>query len=356
MTGDAETSILRKMTGVRHENQREPPVSVLLRRACERAALDLLGLALEVTAIHQTLCPQHKLAERLPEKAMLAVLEGPSPGSLAMDLAVLNGLVEFLTIGSILPNPPVGRPPSRVDAALIAPLIDATLAGFSAALTEAGIAPWGQGAAFGAMLPDSRTLMLALGEGPFHLFELSISLCGGARKGQLLFGLAEVCAAEEHAGKNATESEGTQALRQSVMASPAIFDAVLSRLSLPLSQLQSLKVGDLLPLSADVLPQTRLEAASAETAIPVVLGQLNGFRAVRLKSAGQVHEHAENQAYINPSPSEKTPTINSRSKIKSGVPQSKVSSVKDKVDPAEGLQDLEDVLDDVGLSDVPETV
>lgn len=364
MTGESKKSVLRRMTAESMEPAGAPSVAGVLRRALERAAETNPRLALEVTGLSHVQCLQEDLGRHLPDAALLAVLEGAAPGFVAVENAVLSGIVEYLTIGTVLKGKPATRPPSRVDAALMAPLIDATLERLTKALVDAGGEGPGQSLAFGAMISEPRSLILALGEGQYHLFDLAVSLKGGARKGRILFGFPEYQSHEADILEAPAESEGTKALRQGVMLSPVVFDAVLANVSLPLSRLQTLKPGDLVPLPSGAQRQARLEVATKEHVIPVVLGHLNGFRAIRLKAAGQgrVQETEATSAAEAPldADAEGAPKDTKRSKTRDNAKSASRSEAgkpgDQKVDPGDGLDDFEVESDLVDPGALPETV
>lgn len=271
---------------------RAPSLTRLLRLALERAADDQLGLSFDVTSLRQSMCTLEKLADVFPQDALLGILEGNAQGAVAVDVALFSGLVEFQTIGTVLPTVPKGRSATRVDAALIAPVLDVALAGFDESVADTNHAPWAQGYVFGAMVADMRALLLTLSARVFHLFEIEVSLSNGARGGTMMLAFADSQKAVSGAEKPNASGEGTEALRQAVLSSQATFSAVVGRLSVPLHQLQDLKVGEALVLPAGSLRETRLEASGGDHATPVILGQLNGFRAVRLKGGAPQTEGA----------------------------------------------------------------
>ncbi len=259
----------------------------MMRLAMEQASESALSLPLDVADAQRIECTREGLSDHLRDGALFAVLEGQVPGFLAMDLPVMGGIVEHLTIGRILSASQPDRRPTRVDAALVAPFVDAALHRFGQAAQSAELADWGQGVGFGAMVPDARALLLALPVRGYQVLSFQVRLCGGQREGMVSLGFGELPEAEVEAVETDAPLEGRKTVRSGVLSSPATLDAVIARIGVPLKELQALKLGDTLHIPADALAQTRLEAMGGDHAFHVHLGQLNGFRAVRLRSASR---------------------------------------------------------------------
>ena len=83
------------------------------------------------------------------------------------------------------------------------------------------------------------------------------------------------------------------------MATPTQLQAVLHRLSIPLSAVMQLQAGDLMPLPMASVEKLRLEGSGGRRLVMGRLGQARGFRAVKLslgdaadlaQSIGGVHD------------------------------------------------------------------
>ncbi len=283
MPETAKSSTLHKMTSPK--SGAGLPVARQLRRALETAADKRLGLPVEVRSVHQSLRPLEEVRGLLEGSGFLALLEGRPGAGFGLDMTVLAGLVEHQTIGNILPRSDVTRGPTRVDAALLAPLLDDCLGRFDHALKDDGGGPWGLGYGFGAMVGTARALVLALSEGLYHVFELDLALMGGVREGRMVFAFPDkVEAAPPLDTPEPDPVPPGESLRAGVLTAQATLDAVLARVSMPLARFQGLSVGDTVPLPAGALKDARLEMGAKAGGVPVTLGQLHGFRAVRLKT------------------------------------------------------------------------
>lgn len=283
MDGDKQNPVLRSMTAGAQRPETTASELALLLRSCERAADKAIGLPMSLGKAQEHRVSLDGIAALLPVNTLVGLLEGGTAGFLAMGLPVSGGIVEHCTIGKVLSGPGSERRPTRVDAALVSNFVDAALMRFAAAVGDAlERASCGGAHMFGAMVADARALLLTLPVAEYRVFSYEVSLADGARTGPLIFGFAEP-ARDECEPAEAAQSAGQAAtLRAGVLAAPAKLDAVLARLPLPLSQLQGLKVGDMLPLPANALAHCTLSTRSRAGDVPVRLGQIDGMRAVRL--------------------------------------------------------------------------
>lgn len=284
MSQTTPNTVLRRMIGSQSVAGEGDWPGRLLARAFEKSSFDLLGLAVEVTAIEQSVCSPGDISSLMTDHAMFAILEGAETGAFAVDIPLLSGFVEHQTVGAIARQVAEGRVPSRVDAALISPVLDQTLETFDATIDEGIPQSWANGYVFGAMVPDARAVQLVLSCDRLHLFSLRVSLGGGVRDGKLAFLFADLPPALQEDDAGPEHFSHSDTFRKGVLMSPATFSAVIAKLNLPLGALQALKPGDMLDLPAGAVAGARLEAANSDIGVPVELGQLNGCRAVRLQS------------------------------------------------------------------------
>lgn len=251
-----------------------------LRLSLARAADDLWDLALAATGIALAEETAEAMLESLSDDGLICLLDGPDGaiGALLIDFPLVAGLIEAQTMGRVSPQVPETRRSTRTDAAMIAPLIDASLERFDAMLEEVGVAPWSRGYRFGSMMESVRMLSLALKATDFHVFRFSIDLAA-KREGEavLIMPVPEVVVADvpdAQAGANRLEAQ--------VLSAPAELDAVLFRMTVPLSAISQLKPGECLPIPRDALADTALESRTHHRVATSRLGQINGMRAVRL--------------------------------------------------------------------------
>jgi len=283
MSETQATSILRrKAADGRTEHQaRAMTPNKALRLGLALAAEKGMDLALDVTDVRHVKLPHRAVEVTLDNESLLILLEGQNgePGALAMDMQVMAGLVEFQTLGQVVPKPVTDRVPTKVDAALITPFLEDALMRYVRMLAEEGEAPyWLQHYKFGAMMQDTRTLSLAMTAQDYQMFVLDVKLERGKKTGTmaLLFPDVQVLVNEPEEDAE-TDAEKFQ---NGVKEASTVLNAVVGKISLPIAQIQALQAGDTLPLSEEAMQNATLEALTGDEIAEVRIGQLNGMRAV----------------------------------------------------------------------------
>jgi len=106
-----------------------PGADYAWRLAFARAARNRAGLLIEVTGLTVHRRSLAELLELPPERAMLALLDGPKGGLglIAMSSEVMGALIEMQTTARVSMAPPIARKPTRTDAAMVAGVIDLAL-------------------------------------------------------------------------------------------------------------------------------------------------------------------------------------------------------------------------------------
>lgn len=263
------------------------------RLALARAARDRLSLSVEVTALT---IQRHSLAELLelpPHQALIAVLQGPAEGMglLILTPSVLAAMIEAQTLGKVSTSPLASRKPTRTDAAMVGPTLDAALEGLEQALAQEADLHWAGGFRYASFLDDPRPLGLLLEDIDYRVLTAELSLGLGARQGAVILALpAEgkgvMPAAAVTGPMDATQSglAFAQALAEQVDAVSCVLDAVVSRVSLPLNRVMALKVGEVIPLPRASIDRIQFEGMDGRRLAEGRLGQNRGMRAIRLTS------------------------------------------------------------------------
>lgn len=292
-----ESVIRRKLAALRAEvAEGGPGADRGWRVALARAARDGMKLALDVRSLALTRAGLAEVLELPAERSLLAVLEGPGEGVgvLAMAPAVLQTMVEVLTTGRIGPalaDPP--RRPTRTDAAMIAPMIDAALTDLEQTLAQEADVVWAGGWRYASFLDDPRPLGLMLEDISYRVLRAEVDLAQGARQGTVFLILPAEGRGHLPLRPNAppqpdaavTHRAFAEALAEEVQASEAVLAAVLARVALPLSRVAGLAVGDVLPLSLATLDRVSVEGLDGRRLAEGKLGQNRGMRALRLGAA-----------------------------------------------------------------------
>lgn len=256
-----------------------------LRRALSRSADVLWDLALVTHGVGQEIADQDQVVEMLPPRGLLLLLDGPGGalGLAMVDREILTGLTEVQTILQVTQMPVEDRALTPTDAAMVSPLLDGTLERFERYLDGHPLHAQLAGYRFGAMLEDPRAAGLLLDAASYRVFSVSVDLALGRRKGDMMIVLPERPEAEDPLAT--TEAgEGAEGPHEKTMTLlPVRMEAVLSRVTLPLSVAQRLRPGDLVPLPPDALDSVEFVSGSEVPIAGGRLGQMNGMRAVRLR-------------------------------------------------------------------------
>ena len=261
------------------------------RLALARAARDDLKLPLEVTKLALDRRSLAELLELPPDFALIVVLEGPKDGLglLVISAPVLAAMIEMQTIGKVAQASPTARKPTRTDAAMVATMIDSALAGLESGLAQEADLVWAGGFRYASFLDDPRPLGLLLEDINYRVLTADVTLANGAREGSVLLALpAEGRGAQPDARFGLPEDDTvagpafTAALSEQVQAADCNLDAVLARLSMPLSRVLGLRVGEVLAMPRASLDQISFEGIDGRKVAEGKLGQNRGMRAIRL--------------------------------------------------------------------------
>ena len=151
------------------------------RLALARAARDATGLMMTVEAMALSRRSLAELLELPPERALVALVEGPGGGlgMMAISPEVTAALVGMQTVGRVPAPAAVPRRPTRIDAAMVSAVIDRALTGLEEALAEEADLVWAGGFRYGSFLEDIRPLGLLLDDLAFRVLDARVSLGEG---------------------------------------------------------------------------------------------------------------------------------------------------------------------------------
>lgn len=261
------------------------------RLALARAARDAMGLEVEFRSLAISRQSLAEVLELAPDRALLALLDGPlgGLGVMMLDPVVTATLIEMQTLGRLTAQLPAARKASRIDAAMVAGVIDRALAGLDHALADEADLIWAGGFRYASYLEDARPLGLMLEDEAYRVLSAEVGLGGTARIGRVTLVLPAEGRGDRPAllpddcGSEAPQF--TAALNAMVLQADCRLDAVIARLTLPLRQVMALAEGEML-----VLPSASVEAVSLDTIegqkiAAARLGQQRGMRAVKLREA-----------------------------------------------------------------------
>ena len=154
------------------------------------------------------------------------------------------------------------------------------------------------------MAAGPRTLSLALTAHEYHLFEMDVSLGAGAKQGKVVFAFPDCRVVQDNDTPDKGDAREQAKFREGVLQAPAEMRAVLARVTLPITELQALAVGDLVHVSREALQETILESAAGSEVARVQFGQVNGLRAVRLrgKSGADLAPEPDDSGFVETGP------------------------------------------------------
>jgi flagellar motor switch protein FliM len=260
--------------------------------ALARAARDAIGLDLSLLDLRQIRSSLTELLELPPDRALIAILEGPKEGLGLMVISpeILAGIVEMQMVGRVSTAAPIARRPTRTDAAMASDLIERALLGLESELAQSTDRIWAGEFRYASFLEDARPLALLLEDVTYQVLDATISIAEGAKSGRIVLALpadgrGTPPKTAEPAPNRAAEMVFSAALGEQVMATHADLVAVLGRMHIPLETLLNLQAGETLPLGSAALDQIDLEGLDGKALAAGKLGQNNGMRAIRISDA-----------------------------------------------------------------------
>lgn len=282
MSEAGNTALLRKLSAGR-EDLKNRPRSVLraLRLGFARAAADRLNLPLAVIGAKQSLQSVNDLVDAVGDDWLLLFLTGPDGVAAAcLDPNAVSAILQTQTIGQVTETAPEARAFTNTDAAMTAPLLEAALAKAAELAENASDEVGLIGYEYMSRAQDLRSVCLTLVEDMYCGFELTVDLAGGIRQGHIFVLLPRQSSQVEDC--LIPEADEGPSLEQSSGVVRAELNAVLCRMSVPLSDLSGLSAGDILPLQHARLDRTEILAIDRSRTAVGRLGQCGGLRAVRV--------------------------------------------------------------------------
>ncbi len=259
-----------------------------LRVAFGRMAADCPGLDGVVQNVDTRQAALAEVLDLIESGMFLAILEGrrDAMGLVVACPTVMAGMIEAQTTGRVDTSTPPKRKPTRTDAALMAPMVDAFLRRVDQRCAELPQSDIVSGYVYGSYLDDPRPLGLMLDDGQFHIMHLRVSLGFGAKEGDWYFIVPEpleaMPASSEIDQAELEARDWQDRLQVAVGGSEVVIKATLGRVQITLTEAMRLRPGDVLRLPETALETLVLETITHEPLGIGRLGQARGQRAVRL--------------------------------------------------------------------------
>jgi flagellar motor switch protein FliM len=266
-----------------------PQLEIALTRALRRAGAPLEGLAVSVESVEVGLEADLQAAiDALPDHGLIAATEDMDGrrGLMALEHSLVDALIEVQTTGRVEETQGPPRSVTRIDEALCADFIDLM---FSALAHEGnGIVgrTWPERIRYASQVPDRSQINLLLPGAGYHLLQAKVK-AAGLKEGKVLILLPTDPALARRAPKaNEQAKQRPKSWEKDMLAAlgsaPLALNAVLLRVHLPLSKVENLVDGDLIPFDPSDLSSLSLEEDGGHVIARGKLGQIGGRRAVRL--------------------------------------------------------------------------
>jgi flagellar motor switch protein FliM len=284
------------------------------RLALARATRDAMGLDIDFRQLSITRAGLAEILDLAPQHALVALLDGPGGGLgvLMLGPSVTASLIEMQTLGRLSSQPPPTRRPTRIDAAMVAGVVDGALAGLDQTLADEADFVWAGGFRYASYLDEVRPLGLMLEEESYRVLSAEIDLGTAGRNGQVILILPAAGRGERPEGMASAAGEAapqfSAALAAQVELADCRLDAVIGRLVLPIGRILGLQPGEVLDLPQSALDAITLEAPDGRRIARARLGQNRGMRALKISLAESPAKAAPvdlpPQAHLAPAPPE----------------------------------------------------
>ncbi|MEJ8560008.1 FliM/FliN family flagellar motor C-terminal domain-containing protein [Yoonia sp. GPGPB17] len=289
MTESTQVTLLRRMTRSQGGEVAENPLtsSRAVRLALTKAANDMVGLVLTVQSVAEEVTGLDDMLGALADELMLVGLErdGCLIGLIALDMEMRAAILEMATMGAVLGQPAEARAPTLTDKTLCEPLLQAFLAAFPQAVMDTPLAGWMDGAALGRKVDSTRAAGLVLEDCDYRIVRLSVDLGVADRQAELAIALPVIQETPDVETVVEVPVDWDSRFQDNVTDAPACLDALLHRFPISLATAKGLQVGSILTLPGCTVSSVRLLSAGGDEVAQAKLGQIGGYRAVRLEVA-----------------------------------------------------------------------
>lgn len=290
------TIIHRKAAAGRAEHQaRAMSLAKALRLTFAKVADQMFDMSVGVISIRRELVPREALDDALAMDGLRMVLDGPARvrASLILDNDLVGALIQQQTMGKVMPETSeTPRALTATDAAVCAPY-------FEQVLKRAALMPENPedrqiitGYQFGVFVENARLLGMALEAQEYDVIHVDFDLAGGVRQGKLVLCLPKIDEVPMALEFAADEPEllgiagpSNPQLSETVLNLEAQVRISLAQARMSLRRLGQLEVGSTLDLVQARFDNVGIQTIEGRTVARGVLGQLDGFRAVQVKSS-----------------------------------------------------------------------
>lgn len=290
----SQSALHRKARAGRVEHQtRSMSVAKALRITLAKVADNMFDLPMAAIGVRMEKRDGEELSELFAEPALLMSLDAPlgRRAAAVFDPMLVGALIQQQTMGKVMPDTSDGnRTLTATDAAICAPFLDALLKRAALLPETDDDRSLLQGICFGTRADSARLLQMTLEEPEYQVIHITVDISGGTRQGKIILclplarKLPDIDVTEgagPTAGRRADRRQD-QSMNEAVMALHVDLNIALARLTLPLSGVSALAVGDVLTLGVTAFDQSRVLTMTGLSIGRGTLGQVDGVRALRL--------------------------------------------------------------------------
>lgn len=296
-------SVMQRKTRTGNAVRQAQTVNVpkALRITLAKVADSLLKMPMAVIGARSETVAAEDLGAVFGDDDLLMLFDGKrmQRGAVVCDLALVSALIQQQTMGKVLP-PFEGdsRKMTSTDAAISAPFVEALMRRAAPLPDSAEHRQLLEGYTFGARVPESRLLLLALEEETYEVVYLTVDISGGVVQGKITLCLpilgdeARLLDPDAKPGADGeARAPAKPSLEKTVLGLRAELNVALTSLRLPLSAVQNLVVGDQFDLGTTAFDKATVQTIAGRKLSHGVLGQLDGVRALQVvhANAGLAH-------------------------------------------------------------------
>lgn len=294
MSGDVTQSVLRRLlerVGHTPDPKLMSPCNAF-KNALPKAADHAVDLPLVVLDVEVSNHTRSSLLEKLEKGRLYMLIQSGDDrlGIVVPDAGCLGGLIEIQTIGDVSLSAPDVRLPTRTDASMVEPFVDAALTEFAHQLEGDEELSRYIGFSYFKLVEDMRHLPIILPEDDYACYEVSMGMGRVAKPSKVLFAFPNTTVANAISENVGPSQKWTEAIEAGVMSSRARVNVVLHRVSIPLDEVSQLKVGQEIMIPRKAVQSLCVEGSDGKTVARGKLGQANGFRAVKISSDTETPE------------------------------------------------------------------
>ena len=292
----SSAQILRRMLKTPSPEARPEGMTLqkALSQAVKKAAESEVDLVIGTSNFQEARRALDPALEDMPLTGLHLVLEGRdgARGFIHISGALLQGIIQAQTLGFVTSDIDADRAPTGADSALCEGFLTEILTQFGEALANTPDHDWASGFKVTGGQTGPRQLGLLLDDIALRKLEIEVSLGESGVSGRFTVCLPIAFPSQGGKDKKDNSDAFSQALQQSLADTKARLQVVMHRYATTLDGVSALEVGSVLPIPRSALTSAGIEATTGKCISQGKLGQLDGFRAVRVLSPEQALEQA----------------------------------------------------------------